>query len=450
MAAAMVTAMSAEWKRVELLCEIMRKSRQTGEQQLEQLQALSALQDEVLACRTNGVWLFLNASGLEQLHFDILALIVAPEISHVVSYFYSDHDKDHATTGLSQRLLQALLSLRPEDHHELSTVLHPQSPLLQQGLIHVERRSSGLTVQASRKLRSLILGMDTHDAPPGASLVARKADWQDLIAPVAVELALKQFLSLLRNRPIVEDQWGGAKRGGPVALFSGPSGTGKTLAASVVATQLAMPLYRVDLGQLVSKYIGETEKNLNSLFDSVSGTDTILLFDESDALFGKRGEVKDARDRYANLEVSHLLQRIENHFSPCILTTNLRSSIDPAFLRRFHIVVDFDLPETEDRLKLWRRHLPPRAPLATSLDLLLVAQTVRLSGAAIENAALHASYLAADSRGVIAMPDIVAGIWHELSKDGGRCCLNDLGALADYLVETDDVQDRPSYTQAAA
>jgi SpoVK/Ycf46/Vps4 family AAA+-type ATPase len=248
----------------------------------------------------------------------------------------------------------------------------------------------------------------------------------------------------VRHRRTVEKDWGGLRRGGPVALFSGPSGTGKTLAAIVLATELGFPLYRIDLGHLVSKYIGETEKNLNALFDAVDGSDTILLFDESDALFGKRGEVKDARDRYANMEVSHLLARIENQHCPCILTTNLRSSIDAAFLRRFQIVVDFPLPEMAERERMWRCHIPARAPVAEDVDVAMLARHARLTGASIENAALHAAHMAAAGGRSIAMRLLVQGIWRELAKDGARHTLSDIGPLAAYLNGAKDADDRPA------
>ena len=151
--------------------------------------------------------------------------------------------------------------------------------------------------------------------------------------------------------------WHGQSVGGPVALFTGPSGTGKTFAAAVLAGALGWPLYRVDLGRLVSKYVGETEENLNRLFDAAHGQPMVLQFDEADALFAKRGEVKEARDRYANMEVSHLLTRIEAHDGPCILTTNLRKQLDSAFTRRFQLVVEFPRLDAAARSELWRRQI---------------------------------------------------------------------------------------------
>jgi SpoVK/Ycf46/Vps4 family AAA+-type ATPase len=221
--------------------------------------------------------------------------------------------------------------------------------------------------------------------------------------------------------------------GGPVALFAGPSGTGKTMAASVLANALGWPLFRIDLGRLVSKYVGETEENLNRLFDAAHGRPMVLQFDEADALFAKRGEIKEARDRYANMEVSHLLTRIESHRGPCILTTNLRRQMDAAFTRRLQMVVEFPRPDSSARAALWERLLPPRAPRADGLCVARLADAAALSGGQIRNAALHAAYLAAGAGEDIDLPHAALGIWRELTKDGHECSPTALGDLAAHL-----------------
>src|SRR5690606_26886964 len=185
--------------------------------------------------------------------------------------------------------------------------------------------------------------------------------------------------------------------GGPLALFTGASGVGKSIAATAIAAELSeltgepWALYTLDLGRVMSKYVGETEENLNRLLDALDGRRAILQIDEADGLFGKRGEVTDARDRYANLEVSHMLSRFERHAGPVILTTNLRSNIDGAFLRRFQQIVDFPAPDTRARKILWKKLLPPRAPRAEGFEGEELASAVRLSGGAIHNAAFFAS-----------------------------------------------------------
>ena len=227
--------------------------------------------------------------------------------------------------------------------------------------------------------------------------------------------------------------WGGQNTGGPVALFAGPSGTGKTYAASIIAGELGWPLFRLDLGMVVSKYIGETEKNLNRLLDTLHGAEAILQIDEVDALLSKRGEVKEARDRYANMEVSHLLSRIELHDGPVILTTNLRKELDQAFIRRFHIVVDFPRPDAKGRSLLWQRLLPPQAPLEKDLDFAELGRAANLSGGSIRNAALHAAYLAAADEKAIGRHEAALAVWRELNKENRQVARSELGSLAPCL-----------------
>ncbi len=244
---------------------------------------------------------------------------------------------------------------------------------------------------------------------------------------------LREFMLWIRHRETVVDAWGGATVGGPVALFSGPSGTGKTFAARVIATELGWPLYQVDLARLVSKYIGETEKNIGRLFDAAHDQEMVLQFDEVDALMSKRGEVKEARDRYANMEVSYLLARVEDHCGPCILTTNMRNQIDKAFTRRFQMVVEFPRPDEAARAQLWARMLPPRAPLADEVDVEFLAVAVNLTGGNIRNAALHAAYLAADDARPIDLSHIAIAVYRELAKDRPQLNKSDLGLLTSHL-----------------
>ena len=191
------------------------------------------------------------------------------------------------------------------------------------------------------------------------------ASWDDLVLPDGHQRLLHEIVLHVRHRTQVYERWGFAERTsrglGVTALFAGESGTGKTLAAEVLARELELDLYRIDLAATVSKYIGETEKNLRRVFDAAEASGAVLLFDEADALFGKRGEVKDGHDRYANLEVAYLLQRMESYRGLAILTTNLRSNVDRAFLRRLRFVVQFPFPDAQHRAEIWRRTLPGTA-----------------------------------------------------------------------------------------
>ena len=198
------------------------------------------------------------------------------------------------------------------------------------------------------------------------------------------------------------------------ALFNGDSGTGKTLAAEVIAAELGLDLYRVDLSQVVSKYIGETEKNLGRVFDAADEGSAVLLFDEADALFGRRSEVRDSHDRYANIEVSYLLQRMESYRGIAILTTNLKSAIDTAFLRRLRFVVHFPFPDAGLRARIWERAFPASTPVAGLRSVQL--SQLSITGGSIQNIALHAAFIAADENRAVTMSDVLAGARIEYDK----------------------------------
>ena len=210
---------------------------------------------------------------------------------------------------------------------------------------------------------------------------------------------LREIATHVRQRTKVYKAWGFERkcaRGlGISALFVGASGTGKTLAAEVLANELRLDLYRIDLSQVVNKYIGETEKNLRRVFDAAEEGGAILLFDEADALFGKRSEVKDSHDRYANIEVSYLLQRMEAYRGLAILTTNMKDALDPAFLRRIRFVVQFPFPDPAERIEIWRRMFPVQTPV-DGLDVSKLAK-LHVAGGNIRNIALNAAFLAADA-----------------------------------------------------
>jgi vesicle-fusing ATPase len=216
----------------------------------------------------------------------------------------------------------------------------------------------------------------------------------------------------------VHDHWGFAAKSsrglGISALFSGASGTGKTLAAEIMADELSLDLYRIDLSQVVSKYIGETEKNLRRVFDAAETAGAVLLFDEADALFGKRSEVKDSHDRYANIEVSYLLQRMEAYRGLAILTTNMKQALDPAFMRRIRFVVQFPFPDFAEREEIWRRVFPQATPTA-ELDVARLAR-LNVSGGNIRNIALGAAFVAADENKPVTMAHLLRAARAEYAK----------------------------------
>jgi len=251
-----------------------------------------------------------------------------------------------------------------------------------------------------------------------AARIEPAADWDDLVLPQPQLDTLHEIALHVRHRATVYEDWGFAARGarglGINALFAGPSGTGKTMAAEVLANELRLDLYRIDLSSVVSKYIGETEKNLRRVFDAAEEGGAILLFDEADALFGKRSEVKDSHDRYANIEVSYLLQRMEAYRGLAILTTNLPTALDQAFLRRLRFVVLFPFPDAGQREEIWRRIFPAEAPVER-LDPHRLAQ-LNVAGGNIRNVALGAAFLAAEDSRPVGMDHLLRAARTEYAK----------------------------------
>jgi len=261
---------------------------------------------------------------------------------------------------------------------------------------------------------------------PGLANLAHKIEarytWDDIVLPTDQLAMLKEIISTVRGRPLVLETWGVGEKlaasAGVTILFAGPPGTGKTMAAEVIASELGLELYKIDLSTVVNKYIGETEKNLGRIFDEASNSNAILFFDEADAIFGKRSEVKDAHDRYANIEVSYLLQRMETYDGVTILATNLRANLDEAFTRRLQFAVDFPFPDENYRLRIWESLFPASLPRADDLDLALLARRFKMAGGNIRNIIVSAAYLAAADGGVVTMPHLLHGARRELQKMG--------------------------------
>jgi SpoVK/Ycf46/Vps4 family AAA+-type ATPase len=246
--------------------------------------------------------------------------------------------------------------------------------------------------------------------------------WEDIVLPRPQLATLQVICATIRQRPRVYGDWGFDRKlslgKGVIALFSGPSGTGKTMSAEIIANELGLDLFKINLSAVVSKYIGETEKNLEQIFSEAQDSDAILFFDEADALFGKRSEVKDAHDRYANIETAYLLQRTEEYNGLVILASNIKKNMDEAFIRRIHFMVDFPFPEEPERMEIWRRTFPPEAPKADDIDLAFLARKLKIAGGNIRNIILTAAFLAAEERRPIGMPHLVRGASLEYQKMG--------------------------------
>lgn len=264
-----------------------------------------------------------------------------------------------------------------------------------------------------------------HSSPRLASL-ARKINprygWNDIILPEDQLSILREMVMTVRGRPVVLETWGVGRKlassAGVTALFGGPPGTGKTMAAEVIAAELRLDVYKIDLSTIISKYIGETEKNLERIFQEAENSNAILFFDEADALFGKRSEVRDSHDRYANIEISYLLQRMEAYDGVTILATNLRANLDEAFTRRLQFVVDFPFPEVEYRLRIWKTLFPASVPRAADIDFELLARRFKLAGGNIRNIIIHAAYQAANDGQRVTMEHLLHGTRRELQKMG--------------------------------
>jgi SpoVK/Ycf46/Vps4 family AAA+-type ATPase len=255
-----------------------------------------------------------------------------------------------------------------------------------------------------------------------ATKITPRYAWSDLILPDTQMNMLREMTSTIKYRSLVLEDWGVGQKlvpsTGITTLFVGPPGTGKTMAAEVIAADLGLDLYKIDLSGVVSKYIGETEKNLERIFTEADRSNAILFFDEADAIFGKRSDVKDARDRYANIEISYLLQRMESYNGVTILATNLGTNLDDAFTRRLQFRITFSDPEIEQRMQIWQTLFPPGVPRASDVDWAWLAHKFNLTGGNIRNIIVAAAYLAAEDGRTVTMSQILHATRRELQKMG--------------------------------
>jgi len=430
--------LAPEWERIDLLGTSLAATRRGADIPKHMGKRLGELQQQVQALRHQPPWQsIVKECNLDSLDQDILACSLAPEAAPRLGWMYQELQPGITSTYPTPALIREMFVMGADESAAFSQHLNTDSPLIKNGLI--ERHSADIyhPVRPSSRACSGLLGWSNSGSYSitGAIETSATGTWDDLVLPPHCIQSLREFMLWVTHRRQVVQEWQGRVTGGPVALFSGPSGTGKTFAAEVMANAFKRPLFRVDLGLLVSKYIGETEKNLSALFDAAHDRDIVLLFDEADSLFGKRGDVKEAHDRYANMEVSHLLSRIERHQGPCILTTNLRQHLDTAFARRFQMVIEFPRPDAMARSELWRLHIPVGAPRDEDVDLMLLGTELSLTGGQIRNAALHAAFLAAGESSAISLSHVTRAVWTELAKEGGEMMTASLGKLAQYLPE---------------
>jgi SpoVK/Ycf46/Vps4 family AAA+-type ATPase len=267
-----------------------------------------------------------------------------------------------------------------------------------------------------------------------AHKIQPKYDWADIILPEDQMEQLREICNYVKYYSTVYNDWGFERKlslgKGLNILFAGPSGTGKTMAAEIISHELGLDLYKIDLSAIVSKYIGETEKNLDRIFQEGQTSNAILFFDEADALFGKRSEVRDSHDRYANIEISYLLQKMDEYDGIVILDTNLRKNIDEGFSRRLHFALEFPIPDETDRYRIWKSIFPPEVPLAKDIDIEFMARQFKITGGNIKNIALGAAFLAVEDGGCINTENLVRATKREYQKMGKLCTI---GEFARYF-----------------
>jgi hypothetical protein len=398
--------------------------------------------------------------GLTPFDADALLICLAPEIDaryeKLYAYLQDDVTRKRPTAGL----ILALLCGSREERVELRARLSAGAPLLGRGLLAWVAEDAPFPSRPLRvedRVVEFLLGLGPlpetvaapaakggEDRPAGgldrlACKIAPVCDWDDILLPGECLAQLREICAHVRHHRQVFEVWGFGRKAvrgrGVSALFAGPSGTGKTLASEVVARELGLDLYRIDLACVVSKYIGETEKNLARVFREAEETRAVLFFDEADALFGKRSLVKDAHDRYANIEIDYLLQRMEEHAGVVFLASNLRKNIDEAFTRRLRFIVELPLPDEDLRRRLWRKLLPDGVPLRPDVDLDFLARRFKLAGGSIRNVALNAAFLAASNGGVVGMEHLLRATRREVQKSGQLCVPADFEPYSDLLEE---------------
>jgi SpoVK/Ycf46/Vps4 family AAA+-type ATPase len=278
----------------------------------------------------------------------------------------------------------------------------------------------------------VVVGLNTLATP-----IKPAYSWDDLVLPESEVRQLKEACAHVKYRHTVYNEWGLGRRAaygrGLSVLFSGPPGTGKTMAAQVVTNQLHMQMYKIQLSQIVSKYIGETEKNLRQVFTEAGNANCILFFDEMDALFGKRSEVKDSHDRNANIETAYLLQQMEEYDGVILMATNLLQNIDEAFMRRINFVISFPFPDVRTRKLLWEKMLDTGAPISDDVDLDFLAKSFKLAGGNIKNCAVHAAFLAAAEDKPVSMKHLISSIVSEQRKNNVVVLREDLKEYADMV-----------------
>lgn len=444
-----------EWERLELMCHCARELRAGGEIDSKSRALLDEQTAEVRKLREVPPWSDVAVRApLTSLDQELLARALAPDAEPRIGWIFQELQPALASVYPTLALMRELDLDKQVDVRALHERVAPGSPLMSAGLLQpmTSHQNSFEPVKATAAARTQLLAY-REAADLSTSSGRRRITFDDVVLPASTRRAITEFIWWTRHRNVAVNEWKLPIVGGATALFHGVSGTGKTMAVEAVASELSLPVYTADLSQLFDKYVGETERRISAMFRDANGA--LICVNEADALLGRRGEVHDARDRYANLQVAHLLIELERYNGPCVLTTNLRKHLDPAFTRRFQSVIEFHRPDAVCRHLIWKRHLPDAKRLAVGVDLELIAAATELTGGQIRNAAFHAAFLAIgdgleggaardapetdgsrDPRPrPITMTHIASAIWTELGKSARERTVSSLGPLVKYLPE---------------
>jgi AAA+ superfamily predicted ATPase len=357
-----------------------------------------------------------------------------PRHRHVIRIEFAIPDYDQRV-ALWARVLQTSTDIAQEEIKGLANVFRLSMAQIDDAAATARSLAFWREPRSARiepeDLRSACRHNSNHGIGKLAQKIRVRYGWDDIVLPGDQLEQLHEIYNAARYRPVVYERWGFERKlsngKGLNVLFSGPSGTGKTMAADIIAKELGLDLYKIDLSRVVSKYIGETEKNLSQIFADASTSNAILFFDEADALFGKRSEVKDAHDRFANIEIGYLLQKMEEYDGTVILATNLKNNIDDAFARRMAFSVVFPFPDEKDRLRIWQSSWPVETPRGRDLDLDFMAAQFQLAGGNIKNIGLAAAFLAVADGHLVKMEHLIRATKRELQKMGKVCVEADFG-----------------------
>ena len=432
-----VEALEPELHRVTALVGILSRHRAGKPANADAKRALSARQERVAALRRSGLWSRLLETDRppEDLACDAMAVALLPVVWPSQALSLAALQPGIAEPSPCQALLHELLMVSPREEIALHGLLSPAGSLLSRRWLATEGTGPQRVIRPGPRLMRRVLGEDGFGALPSGVTLAEDGTGPipALILPDDTREALDEVASLARYALAHEGD--PAMPGGPAVLLTGPPGTGKSLAARHLSREIDRPLFRLDLGTVVSKWLGETERNLSSVFDQMSGTRGAILIDECDALLGRRVSVKEGRDHYINQTVSHLLMLLERHRGPVWLTSNLRANLDDAYTRRFAAIVDFRRPDRPLRQRAWEEAIGKRLPEGPRAELAALAATVDLSVAEIASAAHYAAALAHGAgRGLIAA-DVARGVLRERRKATATFSRHELIALAPHLDE---------------